>query len=218
MTSQITLYLSQLAGRILYHTDGKKIGRIKDLIVDISSVGPDEPIRPFVVAVKLKCKGVIKYLDARFVKTHKSMFGYELRATGLPIVDFELRDNQLLLMADVLDKQLVDINGRKLVRVNDVRLVAVDAGIFALAVDVGIEGLLRRLGVVFPLKKIFNALRIPLPSRFILWDDVEAVDFSTARIRLSKAYSKLEELHPSDLADIIEELGKATRTDVFCRT
>lgn len=215
MTSQITLYLSQLIGKTLHHINGKKTGRIRDLIVSVIAVGPDEPIRPRLVAVKLKTKGEIKYLDARYIQTHKTLFGYEIRANKFPAGGFDLTDDHLLLAGDVLDKQLVDINGRKLVRVNDVRLVCVDAGIFAIAVDVGIEGLLRRLGVVFPLKKLFGLLRIPLPSRFILWDDVEAVDFSTSRIKLSKAYSKLEELHPSDLADIIEDLGKTSRTDVF---
>ncbi len=47
-----------------------------------------------------------------------------------------------------------------------------------------------------------------MPSKFILWEDVEAVDFSNLNIKLSKSYSKLQTLHPSDLADIIEELGK----------
>jgi len=215
MTSQITLYLSNLIGSKLYHVNGIKIGRIKDVIVDITPLQHDESIRPRIVAIKLKIRRKTRYLDARFIVVHKNMFGYEFKATELALQDFDLTENKLFLVDDVMDKQLVDINGRKLVRVNDVRLVSLESSIFVIAVDVGVEGLLRRLGIAFPLKNLFRLFRISLPSKFILWDDVEAVDFSTSKITLSKPYSKLHQLHPSDLADIIEELGKTTRTDIF---
>ena len=63
-------------------------------------------------------------------------------------------NNGLLLVENILDKQIVDLNGRKLVRVNDVRLATLPAGTFAIAVDIGIEGLLRRIGIAHSYKKI----------------------------------------------------------------
>ena len=215
MTSQITLYLSHLVGRYLYQVDGSTIGRIKDIVVDISATDVSESVRPRVIAVQIKSKGKKKYIDAKYLKVYKVGFRYDIIVEKPVYTQIELVENLILLAEDVMDKQLVDINGRKLVRVNDVRLVSIDNGIFAIAVDVGMEGLLRRLGVMLPLKKLLDVFNLSMPSKFILWDDVEAVDFSTSRITLSKPFSKLQELHPSDLADIIEDLGKTTRTDIF---
>jgi len=215
MTSQITLYLSHLIDRNLYQVDGSIIGKIKDIVVDISAADISESIRPRVIAVQIKSKGQKKYIDAKYLKVYKVGFRYDIIVEKPVFTQIESVENLILLVEDVMDKQLVDINGRKLVRVNDVRLVSIDNGIFAIAVDVGMEGLLRRLGVMFPLKKLLDVFNLSMPSKFILWDDVEAVDFSTSRITLSKPYSKLHELHPSDLADIIEDLGKTTRTDIF---
>ena len=123
--------------------------------------------------------------------------------------------NGLLLVENILDKQIVDLNGRKLVRVNDVRLATLPAGTFAVAVDIGIEGLLRRIGISIPIKKILSLFRINIPAKYILWDDVQAIDFSNLNIKLSKSYAKLHTLHPSDLADILEDLGKKSSTSVF---
>jgi len=107
------------------------------------------------------------------------------------------------------------MNGRKLVRVNDVRLATLPTGTFAVAVDIGIEGLLRRIGLAHHIKRLLSLFRINIPAKFILWDDVQAIDHSNLNIRLSKSYSKIHTLHPSDIADILEELGKKSSMSVF---
>jgi len=128
----------------------------------------------------------------------------------------DLVKEQCIPLADlVLDKQIVDLEGRKVVRVNDVRLAKINNGTFAIAVDVGAEGLLRRIGISKPLKPLFSMLHIPIPSKFILWDDMEAIDYSNLSIKLSSTYSRLNTLHPSDLADIIEDLDFRSRQSVF---
>ena len=121
----------------------------------------------------------------------------------------------MLLVESILDKQIVDMNGRKLVRVNDVRLATLPTGTFAVAVDIGIEGLLRRIGIAFPIKKFLLFFKVNIPAKFILWDDVQAIDHSSLNIRLSKSYAKLQTLHPSDMADILEDLGKKSSMSVF---
>jgi Mg/Co/Ni transporter MgtE len=82
-------------------------------------------------------------------------------------------------------------------------------------VDIGIEGLLRRIGISNPIKNLLKIFNLSLPGKFILWDDVQAIDFSKLNIKLSKSYTKLHTLHPSDLADIIEELGRHASATVF---
>ena len=84
-----------------------------------------------------------------------------------------------------------------------------------MAVDVGLEGLFRRLGVAKPFIRLLGLFHKSLPSKLILWNEVEAVDFSSTQIKLSKAYSKLDGIHPSDLADILEELDHASRVALF---
>jgi Mg/Co/Ni transporter MgtE len=71
------------------------------------------------------------------------------------------------------------------------------------------------IGIEDPLKNILTLFRINIPAKYILWDDVQAIDFANFNIKLSKSYSKLHTLHPSDLADIIEDLGKKTSMTIF---
>ena len=127
----------------------------------------------------------------------------------------EISPNCLWLAENILDKQIVDINGQKLVRVNDVRMVMIPSGTYAIAVDVGIEGLLRRIGIGGFIETALDPVNVSIPGKMILWDDIETVDFSNSNIKLSKSSSKLHTLHPSDLADIIEDLDRTTRTSVF---
>ena len=217
MTSQITFYLSQILGVNYISDDGTVLGTIKDFLIDQTALPgkESEPIRPRVVAIKVRKGNEFRVLDFSSFEILK--FKRKLKITCLEVHDIapESFANYLWLAEDILDKQIVDINGRKLVRVNDIRMVMIPAGTYAIAVDVGIEGLLRRIGIDKPIQTMLDPFNADIPGKFILWDDIEAVDFSNANIRLSKSSSKLNTLHPSDLADIIEDLDKTTRTYVF---
>jgi len=138
----------------------------------------------------------------------KAREAINVSCSGLIELGSDEVNNGLLLGENILDKQIVDLNGRKLVRVNDVRLATLPAGTYAVAVDIGIDGLLRRVGISAPIKRLLSLFKINIPTKYILWDDVQAIDFSNLNIRLSKSYAKLQTLHPSDLADILEDLGK----------
>jgi len=216
MTLQITFYLSQILGKKILSSEGVILGKIKDFLIDASPLpGENEPIRPRVVAVKVKAGKEIKILDFSTFEIKK--FKRKLRITchDMHEIMTDAYPNCLWLDENIQDKQIVDINGRKLVRVNDIRMVMIPSGTYAIAVDVGIDGLLRRIGIDGPIQTMLDPFSIDIPGKFILWDDIEAVDFTNASIKLSKASSKLNTLHPSDLADIIEDLDKASRTYVF---
>ncbi|MCK9204039.1 MAG: CBS domain-containing protein [Bacteroidales bacterium] len=217
MTSQITFYLSQILGKNFVSDDGIVLGKITDFLIDQSPLPgqESEPVRPRLVAVKVKKANQTIILDFSSFEIKK--FKRKLRIVCLEMhsVSDESYSNCLWLAKNILDKQIVDINGRKLVRVNDVRLVMIPSGTYVIAVDVGLEGLLRRIGIEKPIQAILDTIHFSIPGKFILWDDIEAVDFANASIKLSKSSSKLNTLHPSDLADIIEDLDKASRTVVF---
>lgn len=217
MTSQITFYLSQILGKSYISDDGVNLGRIKDILIDQTPLPgyETEPVRPRVVAIKAKKGDETRIIDFSSFEIKK--FKRKLRIICQEIRDInpEAFSNCFWLAENIQDKQIVDINGRKLVRVNDIRLVMIPSGTYAIAVDVGIEGLLRRIGIDMPIQTVLDIFNIDIPGKFILWDDIEAVDFTNASIKLSKASSKLNTLHPSDLADIIEDLDKQSRTVVF---
>jgi len=208
MTFITTFYLSRILNNKVFLPDGKAVGKVVDMVADINN------IRPKVIGVKLRFAGVTNLYDFTNFTIGKKNGQYVIETTELKEVEFDEKSN-FYLKKNILDRQLVDIDGRKLVRVNDLRLTVLHGGVFLIAVDVGMEGLLRRLGVAKQLKNILKPFGGNLPSHLILWDDVETVDFGHAGIKLSKKTSNLSKLHPSDLADIIEDLDRNTQIAVF---
>ncbi len=213
MNSLMTFYLSRVIGRKIFDTNGQFIGIVKDLLVNADNTNQTE--RPLVTGIKIKSSDKTEFYSFEHFKVQKINGKIKVSCSQLIQLSQENIDNDLYLASVVLDKQIVDLNGRKLVRVNDIRLVSVANGTFAVAVDIGIEGLLRRIGIAKPLKIVLSYFKVSIPAKFILWEDVEAIDFSNLNIKLSKIHSKLQTLHPSDLADIIEDLGKKASADVF---
>ncbi len=217
MTSQTTFYFSQFAGRKFFDPSGETLGKISDFLIDVRgwSTEPPEPQRPRVLAIKVRQGKELKTFEFQNVEIRKYKGALQFICKELKELNTENLQNCIWLKENILDKQIVDLEGIKLVRVNDIRMVMIPSGTYALAVDVGIEGLLRRLGVLTPISRFVESFGLNLPDKLILWDDIEAVDFSNSSIKLSKASSKLNTLHPSDLADIIEDLDKASRAYVF---
>jgi len=157
----------------------------------------------------------LRYLNFEFIKIKSDKSGFSFICDQLDFLPKSIVENCLPLVKNILDRQIVDINGRKLVRVNDIRLVSIASGTYAIAVDIGTEGLFRRMGVAGIVNKAISIFNLDLPTRYILWDDVEALDSTNFNIKLSQSTNKLQRLHPSDLADIIEEMGAKSRTKVF---
>jgi len=218
MTSLTTFYFSRLLGCKVFDSNHIMIGKVQDILVESATaiqVGQDTTLRPMAIGIKIKSGKSIEILDFSYFEITKEKHKLTVICNERIILSLGDVVRGLFLAEIILDKQIVDLNGRKLVRVNDIRMVSIVNGTFAIAVDVGIEGLLRRIGISRSLKLFFGLFNLNLPSKFILWDDVEAIDLSNLNIKLSKTSSKLNTLHPSDLADIIEDLGKQSRASVF---
>ena len=213
----LTFFLSRTLGIDVYDTHDNFVGKVCDILVEQNPVrtDEDETARPKVTAIKLKISKITRYIDFEQVSITKFNGKYDISCKQVIEASEETIKNSLPLVQCILDKQIIDLNGRKLVRVNDVRLATIKTGTYSIAVDVGMEGLLRRIGLSKLLNTILKLFKTSLPSKFILWDDIEAIDFSNLNIRLSTTFSKLNHLHPSDLADIIENLGTKEKTEVF---
>jgi magnesium transporter len=217
VTTITTFYFSRVVGCKVFDAQKSCLGKVVDFVMDLNQAAATdgEPFRPQLNALLLKHKGKQFYISFTEILVAKAEGRYLIFVDGASQVDASIAGETLLLGQGFLDQQIVDLNGRKVVRVNDIRMVSLSNAIFAIAVDVGIEGLLRRLGVVKQVAATLKIFNIGISSHFILMDDVAAVDNSSFNIKLSKTAAKLDKLHPSDLADIIEDLGKESQTSIF---
>lgn len=129
-------------------------------------------------------------------------------------------DGLLLLERDLLDQQIIDVHGRKVVRVNDLglQLQPMD-GSFKLKValvDLGLQGAVRRLLKGLAPKKAIDAFTRRMPQKTIPWEFVDLIETDPARrVHLKLEYERLSKLHPADIADILEDLAPAEREAVF---
>ena len=193
-------YLSEIIGRqaVLETTQGKRtIGKVVDLLVG----KPDDTfprIDGFVISTR-EGKRFAPIADVLDVDSDG-----QLLLNSIPVHEPIPGDQALYLVEDLLDKQIVDVNGRKVVRINDLELANTGGALRVVAADVGAGGLLRRLGG----RRFAPGFLRRFPSSVIAWDNVAPIsDVNPFNVRLSVAENRLSRLHPSELADIIEELS-----------
>lgn len=217
MTTQTTFYLSQVLGRKFYSSDGNITGKVKDFLVDLAALDPSpgKPVRPKVIAVKVKVGMYERVLDFSSLDIIQENRSSRICGSEIEEISTAYLSNVIWLKESILYRQIVDINDKKLEKVWDIRLVYIPSGTFAIAVDVGFSGWLRKHGLLMVMERVISLFGMHIPVQQILWDDIESVDIATSKLFLSKSTSRLSSLHPSDLADIIEDLDKATRTYVF---
>ena len=202
------LYLSKAIGRPVRDQNGEPIGNVADLIVAVGERYP--PVTGLVIATD----GRKIFLPWSSVASVDEA-GAWLRTATIDIGKFQQRPNEILLKSDLMDKQIVDIDGRRVVRVNDLSLDVVEGSLRLVAVDVGAAGLLRRLGIEGQYRTIARHLRLPLHERYIDWEDVDPVESSIASVKLRVPHGGLAELHPADLASIIDQLTPKDRAGVL---
>jgi magnesium transporter len=192
-------FVSQLVGRpAMIVRDGARevVGKIADFIVE----HPEDTF-PRIDAIIVKTRyGELAAPIAEVASLDTS--GVVL--TTAPKVVRPPDDEALYLVEDLFDKQIVDVDGRKVVRINDIEVARTSGALRVVAADIGVGGLLRRLGAA----KIVPGLVDRIPRSLIAWDNVAPLhDLSPTQIRLSVSEHRLARLHPSELADIISELS-----------
>ncbi len=191
-------FLSEIIGRPVTDLDGKPVGKLKDVIVRIWAEFP----HPLIEGVTVEGKGGLRSLPLSAVAALLSpVIPLKYRFSETP--DFIEKEDDILLLRDVLDQQIIDTDGARVVRVNDVELVRVNGTIYVTNVDVSWVGLLRRMGWV----KLANFLSRHLKLKGISWDDVELLRRDQA-MQLRVPAERLHELHPADLAEIVSDLNK----------
>jgi CBS domain-containing protein/sporulation protein YlmC with PRC-barrel domain len=214
MSDEVALRsLTALLGTPVTSARGRMRGRLKDIAV---GTGADAGKVAGLVLKTRKGLEIVASKDVRWTPSG----ALELRpdATLSPLQGDE---NFILLRQDILDRQIIDVHGRKVVRVNDVNLHwHQDAsGIDELRVtevEVGLRGGLRRLFSGALPKRTLENLVSKLPARVIPWNFVDMVEVDPARrVKLNIEHERLAQLHPSDIADILEDLAPAEREAVL---
>lgn len=126
----------------------------------------------------------------------------ELSTQHIPLLPYDHRD--FYLVEDMLDKQVIDIDGKRLVRVNDILLDDANGELKAIGIDIGFGGIIRRLGIPF----------MQTSATVIPWAVIEAFDYQTGNIKIKLKQNSLNMLHPADIADILEEAGAKERLGI----
>jgi len=197
------IYLSRILGKSVWDEGGQNLGRCADLLAAEASAG-----FPLLRAMAIKQGQDTRLVAASAIAWLTPSI---ILSTSAP-APYQPRGDELWLARDVLDRQIVDTEGRRLVRVNDLQLARVSSnGIsFRLAaVDVGTLGILRRLGIEGLVLRVFTLLRREPPHAVIPWRDVAPLQ-ADQPIRLRVSLERISEFHPADIADIIEELDRPT--------
>jgi flagellar motility protein MotE (MotC chaperone)/sporulation protein YlmC with PRC-barrel domain len=204
--------LSELLGASVRDASGAVRGRVREIAV----APQDHPTRIAYLIVRTSEGERIVPFDA--VKSA----GASVRATTDAALweKYSPTDGVLLLKRDLLDQQIIDIHGRKVVRVNDVELESTPINshlvLNVISVDVGARGAIRRLSKGIVPSFTLRALLQRIPPRVIPWQFVDLLETDPARrVKLKIAYKGLAQLHPADIADIVEDLPPAERESVF---
>jgi hypothetical protein len=196
------MHLSSVVGRPLRDSDGERLGKVEDLIVRLGGVGYP-PITGFLVTVA----GRTSYLGADRV-SDIAPSGVVLRKAKLDLRHFERRREEVLLKRDVLDRQLINLDGARLVRANEIELALIADSWRVVGVDTGPRGGLRRL-----LPKPLGA-RIAT-GEFLDWASVEPFVGHVPTLRLRIPHPKLAKLHPAQIADLVEAASRREGEEII---
>lgn len=218
--------LSGIVGRPILNKVGENVGRLKDLIVRINEAeGKSAETYPPLAGLVARVQRKEVFVPWSQV-AELSDKGIRLSSSWISIESFTRRNGEILLVKDVLDKQLADVEGRRIIRVNDLGLALVGGVHSLVAVDISFQALLRRLGV--PVNLTFSVpRRIPtltelqqMPSReprglhvaaeretLLDWADVEYFASHAPMVRLKISHDKIAKLHPVEIARLVDELS-----------
>jgi magnesium transporter len=192
-------FVSDLVGR---HAtiDDRPIGKVTDLLV-----GKPDAVFPQVDGLVIKTPDGLRFAPMETVIDVDRSGAVAL--TIAPSAPAPPEREELYLVADLLDKQIVDVDGRKVVRINDIELANTGGRLRVVAADVGVAGLLRRLGLRSFGKRWLSRLS-NVPRSMIAWDSVAPIrEANPFQVQLSVKQNRLARLHPSELAEIISDLS-----------
>ena len=209
------IYLSQMLGNPVLDVNGEKIGVVNDLGIATREVFPR------VTSLAFRGPGKTPFMISwrKYVDTFDDN---EVRL-AVPATDIRfsyLQPDEVLIARDLLNKQIVDTRGMRVVRVNDLKLSDTSSSqLRLLGAEVGIRGILRALSPSLErlVLRVSHALGHEIPEKIIAWNYMDLIGRDLSNVKLSVSHQTLDDLHPADVADIIEQLDPRLRGQVFAQ-
>jgi len=202
------VFSSEIIRKPVLDPKGEDLGRVKDLAI----VRGDT--LPMISALIIERK-------KKFYKlpwSELNIFNKKIIASRSyrdSLAPYEFSEDDLLMVRDILDKQIVDANGAKVVRVNDIKLEGYNDNAVLIAVDVGMRGILRRLGIERGSEEFLWLMKAQLPYNLISWNYIQPLRSKLDAIALTVPRQMLSDLHPADIADIISQVSREEGAHLF---
>lgn len=202
------LFVSEILKKNVLDPKGEELGRVRDVIVVRGE--PFPKVSALIVEKKKRLFNLnwsdLNIFNKRIISAN--VYGEALQPS-------EFSENDLLIVRDVFDKQIVDANGAKVVRVNDVRLEGFNSEAILVAVDVGMRGIMRRLGFERGGEDVMRVFNKRLPHNLISWAYIQPLEPKLTKISLTVPRQMVSELHPADIADIISQVSHKEGASFF---
>lgn len=200
------LFLSDIFQRPVFDPKGEVIGRVKDIIVVKGELLPK--VDSLIIKRKKRlCR--IEWADINIF--NKRIISTSLYADSLK--EYIPGASDLMAARDILDKQIVDVNGVKIVRVNDIKLEGYGDDAVLVSVDVGVRGILRRLGVESWSERFVQFMAPKGQQGIISWNYIQPLNPDLKAITLTVPIQKVSDLHPADIAEIISQVSRSEVAD-----
>ncbi len=197
--SQKIIYFSRIMHMQVFDVTGMRVGRIKDLAI---SGGDRFPEVSHLLLHRRRKDIVIPWKQVKTFNTciilDRPFSSVEKRAA---------KDDDIFLNDHIMDKQVVDVNGLKVIRVNDISLTHVQNRLSVISIDIGSRAIFRRLGI----EKILSIIPFKVSDRPVPWDTVEPLTHSLEKIHLKVPCPRVSDLHPADVAQLFDELSTIER-------
>jgi len=206
------LYFTELLSMPVLDLKSRRIGRVKDAAL----VPREHPSR----IARFLVGGGDTWLTLRFDQIVSIDLDRGIQLSDEQLLPYHDDEYMMRIGRDLLDQQIIDVTGRKVVRVTDVTMHLQNDGqrdvLTVLEVDIGVRSMFRRLFQGVLPKHMVRSLQKRIPPNSIRWDFANVVEPDPLRrLRLNISYEKLEDMHPADLADIVEDLAPAEREAIF---
>lgn len=229
----LLIFFSTLLHKSVYDIEGRRVGIVRDFSVSLRETFP--VVTGLIVGSPLGNSHHDTIIPWSQVD-HLEETPIHLAVKQAQIISYTPASDELLLARDLLDKQIVDTQGFRVVKVNDLKLAQIKHTARLVGVDISFRGLLRRLGILEPIDLLTRPFPVKLSERTITWNYVEPIEMVRVgaptgqlalagagaagvvpQVQLNVSHTRLADLRPADIADILEQLDAEEAGEVLDR-
>lgn len=207
MTVFPNLFVSNILGMPVRDRSDNLIGTVKDVIVALDKF-------PRVTKLIVNSRGYKFILPWNTIGLFDSVV-LRLNLIKAELPQTNIDENEILLAKDLLDMQIFDVHGRKVVRVNDIQLSQINNEVRMVSADIGFRGMLRRLGIEQLGEKLADIFNVKIPDHLISGEFVAPIKPGKKSLYLTVPYQHLSKMHPADIADMISDLNASERSSII---